>query len=494
MLAPITTAVHTQLITSFPLSTATAENSPLSHGSHMQLESRVILQDKLNIGSPSGLEQSPDIWRLLETNRTQRTMSRTPFTIAVPDEELELLKQKLDLTRFPDELENAGRDYGAPLKDIQRLVAYWKDGYDWRKHEAELNNELPQFTSDIEVEGFGSLNIHYVHKESEVPSAVPLLFVHGWPGSFLEVNKILPLLVEESPDHPSFHVVAVGLPGYGFSEAPRKRGFAIDQYAEVSHKLMLSLGYNEYGEKAFYSQNLVSCLMRVLDQVTQGGDWGAIITRTIAAKYGGKHSKALHTNFPVAVPPHPWHRPGLYLRSLVTRLTPAEKAGLVRMEWFYKEGRGYFAEQSTQPQTLGYGLADSPVGLLGWIYEKLLNWTDDYPWTDDEVLTWISIYWFSKAGPAASVRIYYEFTKTGADFHGPIFNIPTGYSFFPRELRILPRFWLRAKHVVFESEHGRGGHFAAYERPQELVGDLRKMFGKGGPAFGVVSSHGGFRS
>ncbi|KAF5360420.1 hypothetical protein D9756_004974 [Leucocoprinus leucothites] len=400
-------------------------------------------------------------------------MTETPFKIAVSDQDLDLLKKKLDLARFPDELEDVGRDYGAPLKDIQRLVAHWKDGYDWRKHEAQLNEELPQFTRDIEVEGFGPLNVHYVHKKSSTGTAIPLLFVHGWPGSFLEVRKILPLLVEESPEHPSFHVVAIGLPGYGFSEAPKKRGFAIDQYAEISHKLMLALGYNEY--------------------VTQGGDWGAIITRTISAKYGGKHSKAWHTNFPVTAPPHPWNRPGLFLQYLVTRLTPAEKAGLERTQWFRTEGRGYFMEQSTQPQTLGYGLADSPAGLLGWIYEKLVNWTDDYPWTDDEVLTWISIYWFSRAGPAASVRIYYEYMKAGADFGGPAVRVPTGYSFFPKELVALPRYWLRGKHVVFESQHESGGHFAAYERPKELVGDLRKMFGKGGPAFGAVASHNGFK-
>ncbi|KAF9453156.1 alpha/beta-hydrolase [Macrolepiota fuliginosa MF-IS2] len=395
--------------------------------------------------------------------------AETPFKIAVPDEEIALLKKKLELTRFPDELEDAGRNYGVPLKDIQRLVAYWKDGYDWKKHEAQLNEELPQFMRDIEVEGFGTLNVHYVHKKSSLPSATPLLFVHGWPGSFLEVRKILPLLAEGSPEHPSFHVVAVGLPGYGFSEAPIKKGFAIAQYAEISHKLMLALGYNEY--------------------VTQGGDWGAAITRRIGVDYGPKHNKAWHTNMPVAAPPHPWKRPKLFLQHLVTRLTPAEKAGLERTQWIQKEGQGYFAEQSTQPQTLGYSLADSPAGLLGWIYEKLVNWTDDYPWTDDEVLTWISIYWFSRPGPAASVRIYYEFVKSGGRaFHNPPpVGVPTGYSYFPKEIIVLPRYWCKAPNVVFESEHKRGGHFAAYECPEALVTDLRKMFGKGGPGFGLVT-------
>ena len=175
-----------------------------------------------------------------------------PFKLAIPDATIDLLRQKLSLTVLPDELEEAGWDYGAPLADIRRLVARWKDGYDWRKHEAQLNDELPQFTRDIAVEGFGTLNVHYVHKKSDVVDAIPLLFVHGckWhslhssdltsdiqiftgPGSFLEVRKILPLLIQSSPEHPSFHVVALSLPGYGFSEASEKRGFAVSQYAEV---------------------------------------------------------------------------------------------------------------------------------------------------------------------------------------------------------------------------------------------------------------------
>ncbi|EKM79128.1 hypothetical protein AGABI1DRAFT_85025 [Agaricus bisporus var. burnettii JB137-S8] len=400
--------------------------------------------------------------------------TESPFKISVPDEQISLLKKKLELVRHPDELEEAGLDYGVPLKDMQRFAAYWKDGYDWKKHEAQLNEELPQFTRDIEVEGFGSLNIHYVHKKSTVDTAIPLIFVHGWPGSFLEVRKILPMLIEESSDHPSFHVVALSLPGFGFSEAPKKKGFAISQYAEVCHKLMLALGYNEY--------------------VTQGGDWGGIITQRISTLYGGKHAKARHTNFPTAPPPHPLHNPYNFFSNMLARYTPEEKAGLARMEWYYKESSGYYAKQSTKPQTLGYGLADSPVGLLSWIYEGLVNWTDNYPWTDDEVLTWMSIYWFSRAGPAASVRIYYEFTKSGGTLMtGGELGVPTGYSYFPKELVQFPRSWLKNKRLVFESRHEKGGHFASVEHPDLLVGDMRKMFGKGGPAFGVVSSHNGFK-
>ncbi|OCH91108.1 alpha/beta-hydrolase [Obba rivulosa] len=416
-----------------------------------------------------------------------------PFKVAIPDADIELLRKKLELTTFPDELENVGWDYGVPLADVQRLVARWKDGYDWRKAEAEIN-AFPQFTRDIEVDGFETLNIHYVHQRSTVENAIPLLFVHGWPGHFMEARKIIPLLTAATPDQPSFHVVALSLPGYGFSEAPKKKGFSAAQYAEVGNKLMLALGYNEF--------------------VTQGGDWGYRITRTMAHAYGGKTVKAWHTNFAVADPPSFFSNPITFLTALVKPLSRAERAGLERSQWFRKEGRGYFHEQSTRPQTLGYSLASSPVGLLAWIYEKLVQWTDGYPWEDDEgqrnqltwctwrfakvmipALTWISIYWFSRAGPAASVRIYYEISRS-ADYQGVMAlysRIPLGLSFFPKELAIVPRVWTRSiGNVVSESEHEHGGHFAAHERPEDLANDVRKMFAKGGPAYSVVSGKSGY--
>ncbi len=178
-------------------------------------------------------------------------MSETPFSISVPDEKLELLRKKLELVTLPDELEDSGWKYGVPLGDIKRLVARWKDGFDWRVQEAILNEELPQFTRDIQVQGHGALNIHYVHQKSPIVDAIPLLFMHGCacsslmhrtrlitlsvgPGSFIEVRKILPLLTASSPDYPSFHVVALSLPGYGFSQATKKQGFKTGQHAEVN--------------------------------------------------------------------------------------------------------------------------------------------------------------------------------------------------------------------------------------------------------------------
>jgi hypothetical protein len=219
------------------------------------------------------------------------------------------------------------------------------------------------------------------------------------------------------------------------------------------------------------------------------------VTRKIASVYGGNHSMAWHTNFPQGEKPTLLRNPLLYLSHLLTPYTSREKAGLERTEWFQANGRGYYYEQSTQPQTLGYGLTDSPVGLLAWIYEKLVNWTDGYKWDDDEVLTWVSLYWFSTAGPAASVRIYYEVTKAG-DRTLPISQRPTiphGVSYFPKELRHMPHSWIKAStNLVFYAEHSHGGHFAAHEEPEELVSDLRKMFGRGGPAFGVVPGRDGY--
>ncbi|VDB91730.1 unnamed protein product [Peniophora sp. CBMAI 1063] len=396
-----------------------------------------------------------------------------PFKISVPEDALDLLRQKLALARLPDELEDAGWDYGAPLSHVKRLLEHWKNGYDWRRVEAEINSTLPMFTRDIDVDGHGPLSIHYVHAKSKVEGAIPLLFVHGWPGSFLEVTKILPLLLNPATDGaPAFHVVALSLPGYGFSEGPKKPGFGPIKMGETGHKLMLALGYNEY--------------------VCQGGDWGYAVTHSIAATYGPKHAKAWHTNMAVASPPTR-AEPLNYLRYLLTPYTEREKEGLARQSKTDREGRAYFMQQATKPQTLAYALADSPVGLLAWIYEKLVAWTDSYAWTDDEVLTWISIYWFSRAGPASSLRIYFENRVEQQTAGRSAVKVPTGLSSFPKDIFHPPKTWTRGMgNIVADFEHDRGGHFAAYEVPELLVGDLQKMFGRGGPVFGVVPAKNGY--
>jgi len=226
--------------------------------------------------------------------------------------------------------------------------------------------------------------------------------------------------------------------------------------------------------------------------VTQGGDWGYAITRLIGIQYP-QHCVASHLNYIRANKPTPLKHPLLYLQSLLPH-TAAEKAGLERTSWFYKHGLGYNIEQTTRPATIGAALADSPVGLLAWIYEKLHDWTDSYPWTDDEILTWVSVYWFSTAGPAASARIYYEAQNTHPhpreDKRMLQYNpgVKLGLSYFPRDLIVLPTCYGRTLGpVVFEKVHSEGGHFAAYERPELLVGDLRAMFGTGGGAQDVAA-------
>lgn len=206
--------------------------------------------------------------------------------------------------------------------------------------------------------------------------------------------KLLPLLgAGDGNKAPAFHIVAPSLPNYAFSDGVTKRGFGLAQYSECLHKLMLKLGYNEY--------------------ITQGGDWGAIITRVMARLYP-QSLKAQHLNMIMPTePPSFFQAPVASVAHKVTPYTANEIAGIERSTWFRKEGFGYNLEQSTKPQTLGYGLADSPVALLGWIYEKLHDWTDDFAWSDDEILTWVSLYWFSVAGPAANVRIYYEACHPG---------------------------------------------------------------------------------
>ncbi|KAH7038203.1 Alpha/Beta hydrolase protein [Microdochium trichocladiopsis] len=413
-----------------------------------------------------------------------------PYTIAVPDSAIEDLKLRLSLAKFPDELEGAGWDMGVPLAEVQRLARHWQKSHDWRAAERELN-KLPNYVTPIQCDGgFEALDIHFVHVRSSAAkagqNAIPLLFVHGWPGHFQEVLKILkPLTEGEAGDDtiPVFDVVAPSLPNFGFSQGTKKRGFALEQYAETVHKLMLKLGYDEY--------------------VTQGGDWGCHITRALAHMYPS-HCRATHINMDSCSPPSFLTAPLVAARAALTPHSRREAAGVARTKWFNEQGRGYNLTQSTKPQTIGYALADSPVACLSWIYEKLHDWTDAVgrSWTDDEVCTWVSMYWFSTAGPAASARIYYEATHNVDSREGKLDHerlrtyspgVKLGFSHFPMDLVVLPRSWFATLgEVVFDREHESGGHFAAWERPKELVADVREMFGKGGGAFGCVKGKNGY--
>ncbi|KAI0901427.1 alpha/beta-hydrolase [Annulohypoxylon nitens] len=385
-----------------------------------------------------------------------------PYQIAVPEEAIEKLKKRLELTTFPQETSFSNDwKYGVPLDDIKRLVGAWRETYDWRRAEAELNEKLPQFTARIGVEGHeDDLKVHFVHKKSTKPGAIPLLFCHGWPGSFIEVSKILPLLItSDKDDEPAFHVVAPSLLNFGFSQGTSKPGFGISQHAEAYHKLMLQLGYTKY--------------------VSQGGDWGFMICRALGKQYPA-HVIGSHLNLIITRPPSLLSSPLLCLQYALGWYTAHEKAGFERTKQFRAEGDGYSRIQGTKPHTPGFALTDSPVGLLAWIYEKLVGWSDAYEWTDQEILTWISIYAFSEAGANASVRLYYEamHNETIESILGWNGKVPLGLSYFPKELVVLPSSWSKTLGpVVYEKRHDAGGHFAAFERPDDLVEDI-KAFAK----------------
>ncbi|KAJ5711544.1 Alpha/beta hydrolase fold-1 [Penicillium malachiteum] len=409
----------------------------------------------------------------------------TPFTIDIPDKHIDQLNQKLQHVSFPDELDDAGWEMGVPLETMKRLVTTWREKFDWRAQEKKLNEQLNQFTVPIAVDGFGDLDIHVVHHRSGNPRAVPLLFIHGWPGSFLEATKLIPLLTQND-EGVSFDVIAPSLPNFGFSQGIKKRGFGLAQYAETMHKVMLALGYEKYA--------------------IQGGDWGSIIARLLAFYYG-EHVQAVHLNLVPVLPPYPWRNPLLFLSSLISIPFSAKHRGYIARTLGYNSiGNAYYKQQASRPQTLGYGLHDSPVALLAWIYDKLHSWSDNYAWTDVEILTWVSIYYFSRAGPTASTRIYYEATGKKPDDVEMWISLDQAYGArapdnvrfavaqFKEEIMMWPMAWYRViGSVVKEKEFDCGGHFAAWEQPELLAGDLKEFLGKGGAAYAVIEGKEGYR-
>ncbi|KAI0153074.1 microsomal epoxide hydrolase [Xylariaceae sp. FL1272] len=391
-----------------------------------------------------------------------------PFKIKIPDSDIADLKSRLSRTRFPDENDDGANEKGSPPAAVKRIVEYWSSAFDWRKAETELNT-FPHFETNITVDGFEPVSVHFIHVKSSKPSpsngspSIPLLFVHGWPGSFYEGTRLIKPLTEHA--ELAFDVVVPSLPNFGFSGGVSQSGFSVDQHAELLHKLMLRLGYDRY--------------------VTQGGDWGGFITRAMALRYGPRHLRAQHLNLAFWGFPSAWKTPLLFLQSMLTPFTTAERVWLKKTGKFFTEGNAYALIQGTRPLTVGYGLADSPVALLAWIYEKLDAWTGSgaYKWSDEEICTWVSIYWFSTAGPAASSRIYYEFQQNvdaTLDHLRTWSDVKVGLARFPHDPCGLPFLWARQLGpVVLEHEHTAGGHFPAWEVPEAVVGDLVEMFGKG---------------
>ncbi|KAG5817577.1 hypothetical protein H9Q74_010510 [Fusarium xylarioides] len=380
-----------------------------------------------------------------------------PFQINIPDSKLERLKQKLALADFPTD-DSQSWERGAPVGDVKRLTKIWQTTFDWRAVEYSLN-KLPHYIASLEIGNFGALDVHFIHKRSARVDAIPLLFLHGWPGSFIEVTRILDPLIHENSG-PSFHVIAPSLIDFGFSSAS-KPGFKVEDHAEIYDRLMNELGYEKYA--------------------IQAGDVGSIIARSMAASFGNSRCMALHTNTPLPSEPRGDTHPDLYNQPQKEPLTEAELKALARAGEVSKVGMGYYNIQSTKPTTIGFSLRDSPVGLLAWMYEKLVEWSDAYEWTDEEILTWVSIYWFSTAGPDAPSNLYHSFEQSDPVAFaaaGTFINLPLGISRFTNDLVLLPKLWNQTLGpVVFEKEHERGGHFAAWEQPSAIVGDLRLMFG-----------------
>jgi pimeloyl-ACP methyl ester carboxylesterase len=370
----------------------------------------------------------------------------TPFELAIPESELERLRARLDMTRWPDAETAEGWEQGVPLDRAKALVHYWRHDYDWRRCEAMLNR-LGQYRTTIDGVG-----IHFLHVRSPHVAALPLILTHGWPGSVIEFHKVISPLTQperfggDAAD--AFHVVVPSLPGYGFSDKPLAPGWTIARIASAWSALMARLGYERY--------------------VAQGGDWGAAVTTALAmqkpAGLAGVHMNIVSTR-PKSLPQD--------------EATPEERRAIAAMDRYQRRENGYAVEQATKPQTLGYGLADSPAGQAMWIYEKFQSWTDcdgepENVLTRDEMLDDIMLYWLTNSA-TSSARLYWEsfFQR------GPVkVDLPTGFSIFPKELFLAPRHWAAESftNIVYWNEVERGGHFAAFEQPELFVRELRACF------------------
>lgn len=373
-----------------------------------------------------------------------------PFRIEIPQSDIDDLKTRLSRMRWPDMLEGVDWKYGIPLDYVKELAGYWLTKYDWRKHEATLNS-WPQFTTTLDGE-----SVHFIHARSPEPNATPLLITHGWPGSVAEFMRIIGPLADPAAHGgdpaDAFHVVAPSLPGFAFSGPTNTTGWHMRRIADEFAKLMARLGYDRY--------------------VAHGGDWGAGISRDLGVR-DPEHVAGVHVTMLLTIP----------TPEDFAHLTPVEQQRLARGLEFRNEGMGYFQIQSTKPQTLAYGLADSPAGQLAWITEKFKEWTDCKTCPDDAVdrdqlLTNVSIYWFTNTA-GSSARIYYETTKARVGFTdggAEASKAPTGVAVFPREIApSIRRIAERTNNIVHWSEFDQGGHFAAMEMPAELVDDIRSF-------------------
>lgn len=375
-----------------------------------------------------------------------------PFTVSVPDAVLTDLRHRLERTRWPDQLPDAAWEYGTDLVYLRDLCAYWADGYDWRAAERRFN-AWPNATTEVDGQ-----QVHFIHARSSEPQALPLLVLHGWPGSVAEMLKIIDPLADPAnhggDPSDAFHVVCASLPGFGFSGPTSERGWHPRRIAAAMVEVMQRLGYQRFA--------------------VLGGDWGATTSNFMGVDF-------------------PDRLVGMYLTMVATgppdgadgsELTETERQWVAASARFFAEESGYLQIQGTRPQTLAYGLTDSPAGLAGWIVEKLRAWSDcqgvlENVITWDEVLTNLTVYWATGTANSAA-RIYLEAMRAGQ--FEPIatrIEVPTAAAIFPKETVRSPRAWAeRAWNLRRWTEMPKGGHFPALEVPELLVQDVRAFYGE----------------
>src|SRR5580692_10968394 len=374
------------------------------------------------------------------------TKDLSPFNVHVPQGALDDLKKRLDNTRWPNKEPVTDWSQGVPLAKAQALADYWRTRYDWRRVESTLNG-LPQFRTQID-----GLGIYFIHVRSKHENALPIILMHGWPGSIIEFLQVIGPLTDPTGHggkaDEAFHVVIPSLPGFGFSEKPTQVGWGLPRIANAWAVLMARLGYTHY--------------------VAQGGDWGAGVTSWMA-KQRVSGLSAVHLNLPILFPPPPPPAGGY---------TVAEQQALDHLGKYVSDASGYAAIQATRPQTLGYGLADSAVGQAMWIYEKLQGWSDNRAGeaiSTDRMLDDITLYWLTDTA-ASSARLYYEsFAK---DFVRIPLDLPVAVSVFKGDFFTPPKVWGDETYskLFYWNEVPKGGHFAALEQPDLFVAELRKSF------------------
>jgi len=373
-----------------------------------------------------------------------------PFRIDIPEGELGDLRDRLRNTRWPESETVDDWTQGIPLAYLRELCGHWADSYDWRTTEARLNAH-PQFLTEVD-----GLDIHFLHVRSPHADALPLIITHGWPGSVVEFEKAIGPLTDPVAHGGSaadaFHVVCPSLPGFGFSGKPTSTGWGVDRTASAWAELMARLGYDHYG--------------------AQGGDWGSAVT-TQLGRSDPDHLVGIHLNMPVVSP-----------SSLsFENLTDTESAAIASMAHYQQSESGYSKQQSTRPQTVGYGLVDSPAAQCAWIVEKFWAWTDcdghpEHVLTRDELLDNVMLYWLPRTG-ASSARLYWESFESSFTSASGTIDVPTGCSIFPKEIIRISQRWAETRFtdIRYWNELDKGGHFAAFEQPEVYVGELRSFFG-----------------